>query len=76
MLIAIVILLALAIGAVGGYLYGAKALRAPELAAELENKFGEMKIENGKSKIDETDRSSLFAFRLSEGAARDKLEGK
>ena len=68
MFIAIVILLALAVGALGGYLYGAKALRAVEYERDIL-----------KGKIEKVASWSAEEFREWKArlaAARDKLEGK
>jgi hypothetical protein len=68
MLIAIVILLALAVGAAGGYLYGAKALRAVEYERDVLK--GEIK------KLASYGYDGFREWKARFAAARDKLEGK
>jgi hypothetical protein len=68
MFIALVILLALAVGAVGGYLYGAKAVRAMEFERDVLK--GEIKKLASYGFDGFRDWKARFA------AARDKLEGK
>jgi len=68
MLIAIVILLALAAGAVGGYLYGTKALRAVEY--ERDALKGEIK------KLASYGYEGFRDWKALLTALRDKLEGK
>ena len=68
MAIAIAILLALAVGAVGGYRYGAKALRAMEYERDI--------LKGKIAMIGSWSTEEFREWKARLAAARDKLEGK